>query len=173
MVFTNEWFLEAAVASWPHKDFNTQPLNSIQTVYLKALSGHCVKLALRANFVQLLQFHLFVQCWRFISVFAFVSHHIWFKQSVSRVIMLVAEWIDTYNVHHKRIFRNSYRKLVWVEFETTITEFRSDTLTEWALRLLTSTHSQSELSRDTPVSSFCSVFTLYLIFCLRQQPHLL
>ena len=35
-----------------------------------------VQLALRANFVQLLQFHLFVQCWRSISVFAFVSHHI-------------------------------------------------------------------------------------------------
>ena len=37
------------------------------------------QLALRANFVQLLQFHLFVECSRFISVFAFVSHHICFK----------------------------------------------------------------------------------------------
>ena len=35
-----------------------------------------VKFALRANFVQLLQFDLFVQCSRFISVFAFVSRHI-------------------------------------------------------------------------------------------------
>ena len=35
-----------------------------------------VQLPLRANFVQLLEFHLFVQCARFISVFAFVSRHI-------------------------------------------------------------------------------------------------
>ena len=37
-----------------------------------------VQLALRANFVQLLQFHPFVQCSRFISVFALVSRHICF-----------------------------------------------------------------------------------------------
>ena len=54
-----------------------------------------VQLALRDNFVQLLQFHLFAQCSRFISVFAFVSHHICFKRSLAQVISLVAEWIDT------------------------------------------------------------------------------
>ena len=51
----------------------------------------CVQLTLRANFVQLLKFHLFVQCSRFISVFAFVSRHICFKRSLARVIKLVAE----------------------------------------------------------------------------------
>ena len=70
-----------------------------------------VQLALRANFVQLLQFHLFVQCLRFISVFAFISCHICFKQSLAQVITLVVEWIDTYGIHHWRIFRSSYRKL--------------------------------------------------------------
>ena len=44
------------------------------------------QLALRANFEQLLQFHLFVQCSRFISVFAFVSRHIYFKRSLAKVI---------------------------------------------------------------------------------------
>ena len=51
-----------------------------------------VQLALRANLVQLLQFHLFVQCSRFILVFAFVSRHICFKRSLVQVITLVAEW---------------------------------------------------------------------------------
>ena len=50
-----------------------------------------VQVPVRANFVQLLQFHLFhlfVQCSRFISVFAFVSHHICFKQSLTQLITL-------------------------------------------------------------------------------------
>ena len=93
-----------------------------------------VQLALKANFVQLLRFHLYVQCSRFISVFAFFSRHICFKRSLAQVIMLVAEWIDTYGIHHWRIFRSSYRKLAWVGFEPTTTEFRSDALTDWAIR---------------------------------------
>ena len=47
-----------------------------------------VQLAVRANLVQLLQFHLFVQCSRFISAFAFVSRHICFKLSLAKVITL-------------------------------------------------------------------------------------
>ena len=47
-----------------------------------------VKLALRPNFVQLLQFHLFVQSSRFILVLAFISRHICFKQSLAQVITL-------------------------------------------------------------------------------------
>ena len=50
-----------------------------------------VQLALRANFVQLLQSHLFVQCSHFISVIAFVSRHICFKQNLAQVTTLVAE----------------------------------------------------------------------------------
>ena len=93
-----------------------------------------VQLALRANFVQMLQFHLFFQCSRFISVFVFVSHHICIKRILAQVVTLVAEWIDTYGIHHWRIFRSSYRKLAWVGFEPTTTEFRSDALTDWAIR---------------------------------------
>ena len=54
-----------------------------------------VQLALRANFAQLLQFDLFVQCSRFISVFAFVSRHICFKRSLAQVITLVASRAQT------------------------------------------------------------------------------
>ena len=38
--------------------------------------------------------------------------------------MSVAEWVDTYGIHHWRILWSSYRKLVWVGFEPTTTEFR-------------------------------------------------
>ena len=48
--------------------------------------------------------------------------------------MSVAEWVDTYGIHHWRIIWSSYRKLAWVGFEPTTTEFRSDTLTNWAIR---------------------------------------
>ena len=93
-----------------------------------------VQLALIASFVQLRQFHFFVQCSRLISVFAFVSRHICFKRSLAQVITLVAEWIDTYGIHHCRIFRSSYRKLAWVGFEPTTTILRWDALTDWAIR---------------------------------------
>ena len=48
--------------------------------------------------------------------------------------MSVAEWTDAYGIYHWRILWNSYRKLAWVGFEPTTTEFRSDALTDWAIR---------------------------------------
>ena len=48
--------------------------------------------------------------------------------------MTVAERTDTYGIHHWRILWSSYRKLAWVGFEPTTTEFRSDALTDWAIR---------------------------------------
>ena len=37
-------------------------------------------------------------------------------------------------IHHRRMPWSSYRKLSWVGFEPTTTEFRSDALTDWAIR---------------------------------------
>ena len=48
--------------------------------------------------------------------------------------MSLAEWIGTYSIHHQRSLWNSYRKLAWEEFDPTTTEFRSDALTDWAIR---------------------------------------
>ena len=59
---------------------------------------------LRTKFVQLFQLHLFVQCSHFNSAIAFASRHICFKRNLSQLITLVAEWIDTYGIHHWRIF---------------------------------------------------------------------
>ena len=85
-----------------------------------------VEQALRANFVLLLHFYLFVQYSHFILAIAFVSHHIYFKWNLTKVITLVVEWIDTYSIHHWRIFRSSYRKLAWVEFEPKTYKFHHE-----------------------------------------------
>ena len=61
-----------------------------------------------------------------------LPHLLWAKSHTGNHV--VAEWIDTYGIHHWRIFRSSYRKLAWVGFEPTTTEFRSDALTDWAIR---------------------------------------
>ena len=39
-----------------------------------------------------------------------------------------------YDTHHWGILWSSYRKLAWVGFEPTTTEFRSDAVTYWAIR---------------------------------------
>ena len=50
--------------------------------------------------------------------------------------MSVAEWTDTYDIHHWRILWSIYTKLAWVEFEPKKTEFRSGVLSQWAINLL-------------------------------------
>ena len=47
--------------------------------------------------------------------------------------MSVAEWANTYSIHHWQILWSRYRKLAWVGFEPTITEFRLDALTNWTI----------------------------------------
>ena len=37
--------------------------------------------------------------------------------------MSAAEWVDTYGIPHRRILWSNYRKLTWVGFEPTTTEF--------------------------------------------------
>ena len=66
-----------------------------------------VQLELRANFLQLLQFHR---------------------------LFSVAEWAHIYGIHHCWILWISSRKLALVAFEPTTTEFLSDALTDWAIR---------------------------------------
>ena len=48
--------------------------------------------------------------------------------------MSVAEWADTYGIHHGKIFRSSHRKLAWTAFQPSTTEFRSDALTDWTIK---------------------------------------
>ena len=106
MIFINEGFLEVAVQSWPEWDLNPRQTGFHSDALTNLAIRPWVHLTLRANLVQLLQLHLIVQCWRFISAIAFVSRHICFKRNLAQVITLVVEWIDTYDIHHWRIFRS-------------------------------------------------------------------
>ena len=47
--------------------------------------------------------------------------------------MNVAEWADTYGIHHWDILLIRYQKLNWVEFELATTEFRSESLIDWPI----------------------------------------
>ena len=90
-----------------------------------------VQLALRSNFKQLLHFPVllsailhFSLCLR-ISTRSFELKFCWINH------MSAAEWTNDINSnHHWRIIWNSYRKLDWVGFQPTITEFRSDALND-------------------------------------------
>ena len=96
-----------------------------------------IQLALRANFVQLLQFHLFVQCQISFRLLHSSSRHVYLIEILKLCRcdhMSVTEWRDTYGIHHGRILWSSYRKLAWVRFEPTTAEFCSDALTNWAIR---------------------------------------
>ena len=93
-----------------------------------------VQLALRSNFVQLLQVH---------RLFSATFHFRYCLRQLPRLFQLevssgnhksVAKWDDVYGIHHWRILWSSYRKLTWVRFEPMTTEFWSDALTEWAIR---------------------------------------
>ena len=82
-----------------------------------------VQLALRANFVQLFQFHCLFS----------VRFHFWYYLCQLPCLlqlkfswvnhMSVAEWTDACGIHHWRIIWSSYRKLTWVGFEPTIMNF--------------------------------------------------
>ena len=61
-------------------------------------------------------------------------------------------------------FRSSYGKLASKGFEATTTEFYSGGLSEWAIRSLSPTHSQSQLCTATAVSSLYLVLTFYFGF---------
>ena len=93
------------------------------------------QLAVRANFVQLLQFHC---------LFSFKFHFNYCLRQSARLFWLIEIFLrqshvcigmnDTYGIHHWRILWSSYRKLVLVGFEPATTEFHLDALTDWAIR---------------------------------------
>ena len=62
------------------------------------------------------------------------SPHLLQAKSRTSNHMSATEWIDTYGIHHWRILRSSNRKLAWVGFHLTTTEFSSDALTNLTIR---------------------------------------
>ena len=56
--------------------------------------------------------------------------------------IVVAEWTNTYDIHHGKIFRNSCRKFASVGFEPSISKFFLDILPNWITRLEFNSHSE-------------------------------
>ena len=130
-----------------------------------------VQLALSANFLQLLQFHgLFSVTFHFDyclrqSPCLFSSSFCWGNH------ISVAEWVDTYRIHHWRILWSGYRKLAWVGFEPTTSEFRSDALTDWVIRPWVQLALRANFVQLLQFHRLFSV-TFHFGYCFRQSPRL-
>ena len=59
---------------------------------------------------------------------------LFFSLLFGNIYIYIYIYVYICGIHHWRIFRSSYRKLTWVGFEPTTTEFRSDALNDWAIR---------------------------------------
>ena len=85
--------------------------------------------------------------------------------------MSVAEWVDTYVIHHRSILWSSYRKLPRVGFEPTTTELRSDALTNWAIRPRVQLPLRANFAQPLQSHRLLSV-AFHFGHCLRQSPRL-
>ena len=74
-----------------------------------------------------------------------------------------------HHCHHWRILWSSYRKLAWVGFKPTTTEFRSDTLTDWGIRPWVQLALWSNFVQLLQFYCFFSV-KFHFGYCLRQSP---
>ena len=81
--------------------------------------------------------------------------------STAFMLKYTAVYIYVCSIQHWRIFRSSFRKLASVGFEPTITELRSDALTDWAIRPWVQL-ALSQLCRATPISSFAQFSSLIM-----------
>ena len=79
--------------------------------------------------------------------------------------------IYIYGIHHWRILWSSSRKLAWMGFEPTTTQFRSDALTDWAIRPSVKLGLRANFVQLPQFHRLFSV-TFHFGYCLRQSPHL-
>ena len=81
--------------------------------------------------------------------------------------MSVAQWTNKYVFFFlEDLFRSSYGKLILFKFESTATQFGSDTLTNWDIKLWAQLALWSKLCTATPVLNFvqCSEFISVIPF---------
>ena len=129
-----------------------------------------VELILKANFVQPLQFHIFVWCWYFILAIAFVIYDIYFKQNLGQVITLWAEWLIHMVFSIEEFLEVAIESWPWWNLNLQPLNFLQMFWLCYQAMNLTCTRSQ--LRTATPVSSLCSVFTFRFSYCIHQLPHL-
>ena len=135
MVFTSEDFFEVSLKRWPELNLNPRPIEFRLDALNDWIITAWVQLALRSNFVQLLQFHLLLSVIFYFSLCLRISPCLFELKFCWGNHMSVADSTENTNViHHWRILWSRYRKLTWVGFKPTTTEFCSDTLVDWAIR---------------------------------------
>ena len=78
--------------------------------------------------------YLYIYISRYIIYVLYIIIFMLYIYYVINYNIYILTYIYIYSIHHWRIFRSSYRKLAWVGFEPTTTEFRSDAVTDWAIR---------------------------------------
>ena len=71
-------------------------------------------------------------------------------------------------IHHWRILCSSNRKLAWVGFEPTTTEFRSDALSDWVIRPWVQVALKANFVQPLQFHLLFSV-TFHFGYCLRQR----
>ena len=133
MVLISEGFFEVATERviWTHDHWI--PFRRSNQLSYQAMSYYQAT-CIQSQFCIITPISSFVQCqvlfWLLPSLVAtFTLIKIFLRQSYECSGM---NWGK--NIHHWKILWRSYKKLVWVEFQPTTTEFRSDTLTNWAIR---------------------------------------
>ena len=131
-----------------------------------------VQLALRANFVELLEFHRLFSVTFHFSYCLRQSPRLFESKFFGGNHMSVAESLDTYGVNHWRIIWSSYRKLAWVGFGTTTTEIGSDAPSDWAIRPWVQLELRANFVELVQFDRLFSV-TFHFGYCFRQSPCLL
>ena len=80
-------------------------------------------------------------------------------------------YLSVYGIHHWRIIWSSYRKLTWVGFEPTTSEFCWDALTDWAIRPWVQFTLRANFVQLLQFHRLFSV-QFHFGYCLRQSPGL-
>ena len=131
------------------------------------------QLAVRARFVQLLQFHLFVPCSGFISAFACISGHISFKTNLIQVVA----WVKKNELMHVTFTTERFWIVAiasWLQWDFnpwSLNYFRRSNRLSY--QDMSSTPNQSQLCTATPIRSLFSVCTFHFCHCLLQPLPLL
>ena len=92
-------------------------------------------------------------------------------RSFLKIYIYIYIFIYMVFIHHWRILWSSYRKLAWVGFKPTTSEFRSDALTEWAIRPWVQLALRANFVQLLQFHRLFSV-TFHFGYCLRQWPRL-
>ena len=108
------------------------------------------------------------------------SPHLPYRRNPDNFVQYIYIYISTYNIyvytyaygiHHWRILWSSYRKLAWVGFEPTTTEFRSEALTDRAIRPWVQLTLRANFVQPLQFHGLFSV-TFHFGYCLHQLPRL-